>query len=98
VTFADDPLGVSTTVKAQHVTQLMAAMNTLRAAAGLGAINITGVAPGQPILASQITAIYNGVNEARAAFGAALLTVPADLAAGQPVRMTHIQSLRDSFH
>lgn len=92
-TFNDNPLAVGTPIKALHFTELVTAMNQLRVAAGLNAINITGIAAGQPVLASQTTAIRNGINEARVALGAAAvgfgeLTV---------VRATDVQQMRDAI-
>lgn len=91
--FTDNPLAVGTPVKAVHFTELVTAMNQLRVAAGLGAINITGIAAGQPVLASQITAIRNGINEARVALGA-----PAAVFGGLTVvRASDVQQMRDAI-
>jgi hypothetical protein len=98
-TFTDEPLRVTVTpVKAQHLTELISVTNALRASAGLSAIGTTGIAPGQPVRASHLAAIFTAMNEGRAAFGAAPLAVPAELAAGGTIRANHLQQLRDAIH
>ncbi len=98
VSFTDDPLTSGITVRAQHLLEIVAAANTLRATAGLPPINLgPGLANGQPIRASHITALHNAINEARVALGAAAVTFTDDLTADPVIRARQVQDLREAI-
>jgi Bacterial Ig-like domain (group 3)/FG-GAP-like repeat len=92
-TFTENPVTAGMPIKAIHFSELVSAMNTLRSAAGLGAINVTGIAAGQPVRASQITALRNGINEARVALGATAVSFDALTT----IRASDVQQLRDAI-
>lgn len=94
--FTDDPILPSTLVKAQHLAEALAAVNALRAAAGLTPVALTDAGPGQAIRAAHIAAIRTAVNEARSVFGASPAPFSSDLAVNGPIRMQHMQDLRES--
>ena len=99
--FTDDPVVATvTTIKAAHITELRAAVNALRATAGLTASVFT-----DPVLASSIKVKAIHVQELRTASSAArsalgLSTVSytdASLTPGtSSVRAVHVQELRSS--
>lgn len=96
VAFTDDPITTTTPIKALHETEIVAAANGLRSLAGLPAFPAPAKA-GDFINASQILAIRNAINEARVALGAAPIAFSTDVAAGSPVRIQHIQDLREAI-
>jgi hypothetical protein len=96
VAFTDDPITTTTPIKALHETEIVAAANVLRTLAGLPALPSQANA-GDIIHASQILAIRNAINEARVALGAAPIAFSTDVAAGSPVRIQHIQDLREAM-
>lgn len=98
VSFTDDPLDINTPAKALHLTELLAAINTFRAAVALPAATISDAATGDLIRASHIVRLYTAVNEARAVLGATPIAVPGDLVTGSMLRMQHLQNLRDALH
>ena len=64
-TYTDDPLTSQVTlVKAQHITEALEAINTLRGRNGLGSINFTAPIPatGVTIRANHITTLQTGLN------------------------------------
>lgn len=97
VTFTDDPIALDTPVKALHVTEILAAINTLRDAVALPRSE-TSVAPGRLIRAADLLALYRALNEVRAIFGASAIPIPDELAAGGILRMQHLQELREALH
>jgi hypothetical protein len=96
-TFIDDPLDPSTPIKAQHVLELLAATNVLRAAAGLPSTSLANVQPGKPILASHLIGLRTAINEARAILGAPAIEALPPVESGGPIKLGHVQSLRDAF-
>ena len=94
-TFTNDPLAPGTIVKAQHVEELLTAVNTMRSRAGLPAVTLTNFGAGQAIRADHLLALRNGIDAARVAFGATAATWIGGLAAGAPVQAAHVQDLRD---
>lgn len=99
--FTDDPVVASVTaIKAAHITELRAAVNALRATAGLSASTFT-----DPVLSSSIKVKAVHVQElrtassaARTALGLSAVTyTDASLTAGTSgVRAVHVQELRGS--
>jgi len=96
VAFTDDPITITTPVKALHEAEIVAAANSLRTLAGLPAFPAPGNA-GDVIHASHILAIRNAINEARVALGAAPATFSTGVAAGSRVRVQDIQDLREAM-
>jgi hypothetical protein len=94
ISFTDTPLLPSTTVKAKHVKELVDAVNAVRTAAGLTSISVTDAAVGQRVQMTHLTRLRNGLNEARAVFGAAAIAFAAD---GTVVRASHLQDLRNAL-
>lgn len=111
VVFSDDPLGdpltgPGTTIQARHITQLRAAINAVRSAAGLpDAVwdNTHPVAAQQWIYASHITEMRARLDEARNALNTCCgVSLPGtytepNLAGGNlfGIRRAHIKDLRD---
>lgn len=94
IVFTDDPLVPrSTRIKAVHITELRAAVNAMRASAGLAPLAADPtIGSGQRIRAQHITALRTGLNEARAAIGLAALTyTDATLTV---IKAVHVQELR----
>lgn len=96
--FSDDPLGNSTRIQAAHLAELVSAINTFRAAAGLANVTLSGMSSGSLIRASHIAQLRTAIAEARAAMGiTAVVFEDEQLATGiTPVRMRHLQQLRDA--
>ena len=94
--FTDDPLVAGThLVKAVHITELRARINSLRLAHDLSLILFTAVSPGTPITAAQVTQLRTALAAAYTASGrtAPVYTDPV-LTAGMPIKAVHIQQLR----
>lgn len=96
VLFTDSNLaGVG--VKAVHVTELRAAVNAARTAAGLSAATYTSpaIVAGALVLGSDITELRSALNAARAALGlSAVVYTDPGLSAGSVLRSAHIYDLR----
>jgi YD repeat-containing protein len=71
VIFVDEPtVSFTTSIKAQHITQLQAAVNAVRAAAGLGPQSFATITPGVTIVsASHVESLRTALAPARAALG-----------------------------
>jgi uncharacterized repeat protein (TIGR01451 family) len=98
ILFADDPVvPASTLIKAVHITELRAAVNAVRAAAGLPPATFTdAVTAGLFIKIVHITELRSNLDEARSSLGlAAALYMGPTLAAGDTVMAAHIQDLRE---
>lgn len=99
VSFTDDGLPAGSPIRALHVTELAAAVNAIRTAAGLETITLSDAAAGQRIRGSHIQLLRDGLNEARVAMLLQQLTFTDPvLGSTVPVRASHIQQLRDSVH
>lgn len=96
VSFTDDPELAGVAVRAIHMTEIVSALNALRAAAGLGATTLS-ITPGAPVHASDVLALRTAINEARTALGAYAFAFSGDIAAGEPVRALHFQELREAI-
>jgi hypothetical protein len=96
-TFTDDPLVPGTLIKAQHVQELVTAINAVRSAGGLSPIALPGAAPGLPIQAAHIATLRTALNEARIAFGAAMPPYNSNADAGSVIRVQDIQDLREGL-
>jgi hypothetical protein len=101
-TFTDPTLTAqSTVVKAVHITELRTAINTLRAAAGLGATTFTDptlTAATTPIRVVHITELRTTLNTVYTAVGQTLPTyTDATLIAGSSaIKAVHITELRNA--
>jgi uncharacterized repeat protein (TIGR01451 family) len=93
----DDPLvAQTTTIRAVHVDQLRAAVNAVRAAAGLPAATFTDAATaGIVIKVVHVTELRSALDEARAALGLPAIpyTGPV-LSSGAAIKAAHVQELR----
>jgi Bacterial Ig-like domain (group 3)/FG-GAP-like repeat len=97
VTFTDEVFNGPKTVKAVHVKELVAAINVVRATAGLPPVAITDAGAGKRIRAAHIVALRNAINQARTALGAPPAPFTADVAGGAVIRLRHLQELRDAI-
>lgn len=102
VAFADDPLnqgGSRTPVKALHFAQLREAVNAARAAAALPPFDWAGAAPGAggAIRAGHLNELRVRLREALAALNLPppAYDAPDPMSAGQPVRASNVQQLRN---
>lgn len=98
--FTDDPLNTGVAAKAVHITQLRTAVNSMRAAANLGAQSFTdpGPASGAIIKALHQNELRTALNQARTAIGlsAIVYTDPPTVTGGAtPIKAAHIVNLRD---
>ena len=94
--FTDDPLTVNTSIKAQHLTEILAAVNVFRGAANLQPMVLADIAPGGTIRAAHLTALQNGLNEARTALGSGTITFTGGTP-GAPIKAQHVQDLREAI-
>ena len=97
--FTNDPLIVSsTTVKAVHVTELLQAVNAMRATAGLGAMSFTDPLPtaGTPVKALYIQQLRTALSQARTPLDliAITFTDPTLTSGTTRVKAAHLQELR----
>jgi hypothetical protein len=98
IMFVDDPLAALTVVKAAHVEQLRAAVNALRATAGVLPASFTDSSlAGKPLRAAHVLELRDALATARTAAGlpAAAFSAPAP-ASGTVVRAVHFQELRNA--
>ena len=94
LTFTDDPLVPGTLIKLIHITELRAAVNAMRASAGLPAMSDDGtIALGQIVRASHLTNLRTALNEARVALGMPALTFTDSPPVS--IKAIHVQELRD---
>ena len=99
VLFTDSTLNVGATlIRAVHFTELLTAVNAVRALAGQSAIAFTNPAPatGEPILATHLTELRNALNPARSTLGLPALTyTDSTINVGTtPIKAAHINELR----
>jgi subtilisin-like proprotein convertase family protein len=100
VIFTDPTItGGTTLVKTAHLTELLTAVNAVRALAGFGATTFTTPAPGLSVivLGAHINDLRNGLNPARSTLGltAQLYTDPTIAAGTTLIKATHITDLRN---
>ena len=97
VMFTDDPLLPSATrVKAVHLTELRAAVNAVRAAAGLASATFTDPAPASiPVQAQHITEIKAAINAALALLGSPLAGGTVVSGGTALVKAADFQQIRD---
>ena len=99
VVFTDDPLVVGVTiVKAQHVTELRAAVNAVRAAAGLSAATWTDSSlAGINVKGVHISELRSNVNAARTVLGLSnnAYTDPTLTSSVTVIKAIHAHELRD---
>jgi hypothetical protein len=98
IMFTDDPVVArGTNTKAVHVTQLRAAVNAMRVAAGLVPATWTDpAAAGLPMRASQIVELRTKLNDALLSLGRFASFTDSSLTAGMPVRAAHVRELREA--
>lgn len=98
ISFTDHPLVAgSTTVTLAHFTEVITAVNALRALGGLGAMTFTQGAPaaGATIKASHIDDLRDALNEAYTSVGAGGLVFDDDpVPVGSPILMWQMHTLR----
>jgi hypothetical protein len=97
IVFADDPVVAGLTLlKGVHLTELRAAVNAVRAAAGLGAATFTDAAPaGFALKALYIQELRAALDPARATIGVAAVTYGNAVNAAIPVRATDLVEIRN---
>lgn len=95
--FTDNPILPGTPMKAQHVTELVSATNAVRAGAGLPAWPLA-VQTGQVIRAYDIESLRVALNEGLARFGVLPVEYAAGVVPGAPIRVEHVQSMRERLH
>ena len=98
VFYTDDPIvPLATTAKLVHITELRAAVNAVRALAGLAAATWTTINVGDPIITTPITELRTALDAARStptlALPAISYTDPT-LSAGTRIKAAHVQELR----
>jgi hypothetical protein len=94
---ADDPIWPGTAVQAQHIQELIAAINGFRSAAGLTPVAVADAVRGQRIRATHIAQLRESLNQARTILGLPTIAFPADAAAGSRIRARHIEELREAL-
>jgi len=106
IRFTDDPIATpGTLIKAVHISDLRAAVNAIRTSAGLPAYTTwavdTTALPTQKAYARDVTELRNALNEAldrlvvlHPSLGRPLYEEPL-LTPLLPIRLPHIQQLRD---
>jgi hypothetical protein len=94
--FTDDPLTRTTAVKAQHLRELVDAINRIRAAGSLAPV-VLDVRAGAIIRAAHVASLAEALDDARAAIGATWWSPSPRPAAGAPVLLRDVQALRDAL-
>ena len=104
--FTDDPNGATPVgIRAEHVTELRKAVNTLRGLAGLGPI-YSSSAPSaldpnvlrtQPISYTDWTTLMSNLNAARGLFGLPGISYETPVSASNPISRTHIDDVRNGL-
>lgn len=97
VVYADDPIvPFVTKAKLVHITELRAAVNAVRALAGLSAATWTTVQVGDPIQAVPITELRTALDAARSTLLLSTLSyTDPSLSAGTRIKAAHVQELRN---
>jgi hypothetical protein len=86
-------------IRAAHVTELRAAANSLRNAAGLSSVTFTDntLASGMTIRAAHLAELRTAFAQARAAIGLPAFTFAGITARSTPVQASHFTQLRDAL-
>lgn len=98
IVFSDDPaLAQTTVVRAEHITQLQAAVNAVRMAAGMSAVSFTTIVPGvTPVSASHLEELRSALAPARASLGLPGVTYArSPLSPGMLMLATDLEEIRD---
>ena len=98
VPFTDDPLLPGSPIKAVHFTELITAINSFRAQAGLTAASLPPPPVGAPVTATLLANLRTAINEARTAIGVpSYVFTDVPLVTGVTViKAAHVQQLRDA--
>lgn len=97
IIFTDDPLVAGTTIKAVHLTEIRAAANALRVAAGLAPATWTDSAPaGLTVRAVHITEVRNAIRDALISLGRYASFSDASLTSGIYIRGAHMIEMREA--
>jgi hypothetical protein len=96
VAFNDEGLPKGTLVKAVHVTELVAAINTWRAAIAMAPLSIPNATVRNLIRVADVNSLCNGLNATRAATGMPPLAFPV-LAQGAKIRANDVLQLRNAL-
>jgi hypothetical protein len=97
VVFTDDPLQTGGIVKAVHMAEMRAAVNSVRRAAGLAAWTFTDAdLSGVAIRAAHLTDLRSALNEARQALGMAPISYfePGLISGATTVKREHFEQIR----
>lgn len=92
VMFTNDPLAAGLLVRAVHLGELRAAVNAVRAQAGLGAVAYTN---GTTIRAIHITELRSYLDQAMTILGLATGGWTDGALSGVPIKATHFQEIRN---
>ena len=96
--FTDDPLSVRTVVKAQHITELRTAVNTLRQRAGLAVAAWTDTTlAGTKIKAVHLEELRAKLTEALQMLGLPVPVFTDSPLTGKTIKAVHVQELRDAL-
>jgi galactose oxidase-like protein/fibronectin type III domain protein len=98
VVFTDDPVAATMLIKAVHITELRAAVNAVRAAAGQSATTWTDSSlSGVEVKAVHISELRSAIDAARYALGLsnASYTDPSLTPASTIIKAVHVNELRD---
>ena len=100
--FTDDSLGTPTGIKAEHITELRRAVNTLRDINGAGAVySSTDIDPNElradPIVDSHFTLLMDALNTARSLAGLPGVSFGTTPAAPNAIINTQIDNLRNGL-
>jgi photosystem II stability/assembly factor-like uncharacterized protein len=97
--FTDDPLVANTTsIKAAHLTQLRTAVNSLRAAAGLGAATFTDSSlAGVRVKPVHITELRSALNSAIAALNLPPLAYTHAISTNVPISTVDVTEIRNAL-
>jgi hypothetical protein len=95
--WTDPSLGIGTTVKAAHFTELRSAVNAARGAIGWGTMTFNGtITAGQTVLRSHLLDLRAAVDAVRAGAGMSSVTYTDSTVTASitPIRALHILDLR----
>lgn len=93
--FTSDPLRV---LRAAHINDLRAAINTFRAAAGLSPASYTsGISAGSLLKRTNVTEMRSAVDAARAAIGLAPYPYAESIVAGTRLKWNHFRELQNTL-
>jgi hypothetical protein len=93
--FDDDPAAAGVTpIRAVHLTQLQAAVNAVRVAAGLSPTTFAAALAGQPVLATHIDSLRTALAPARTNLGLPAVTYTRAVVSGILMRAYDINETR----